>query len=216
MELQFNFRMPTLTYFQLHGRAEAIRMLAHHAKVQFDDVKLSFEEWGAKKGAGEYTGQLPQWSNNGEIMTQSNAILKMLAHEHGLMPKCALSTYRAERLHEIGNDLQAKGHMKALFTPDGFTEETLKAFMVDWNATMALFEEHFAKHEFAAGDHLTWADFNMLSGALSGFLNHNEKHANMKNAMRDGVKAYPKYEAYIHRMKDSMPTFFEGREEYWI
>ena len=88
--------------------------------------------------------------------------------------------------------------------------------MKDWCAAMDVMEEHFAKHEYAAGDHLTWADFNMLSGALSGALNHHEKHKNFKDAQRAHLEKYPKFKAYIHRLKDSMPTFFEGRTEYWI
>ena len=208
--------MPKLVYFQLHGRAEPIRLLCAHKKIEHEDVKFSFEEWGAKKGSGEFTGQLPQWHNDGEILNQSNAILKMLAHEHGLMPKCPMSTYRAERLAESWNDFQAKGHFKALFSPDGFTQELLDACMVDWNNHSAIMEEHFSKHEFAAGDHLTWMDFNLLSGAISGFLNNHEKHKNFKDAQREHIKKHPKFEAYIHRMKDMMGSYFEGREEYWI
>ena len=60
--------MPKLVYFELHGRAEAIRLLCHHAKVEFEDVRFSFEEWGAKKGSGEFKGQLPQWHEDGEVM----------------------------------------------------------------------------------------------------------------------------------------------------
>ncbi len=43
-----------LVYFGLHARAAAIRSLLTHAKVPFVDEVLTFEEFGAKKAAGEF------------------------------------------------------------------------------------------------------------------------------------------------------------------
>ena len=37
--------MPTLFYFDLYGRAEPMRMLLNHAGVQFDDKRISNEEF---------------------------------------------------------------------------------------------------------------------------------------------------------------------------
>ena len=34
-----------LTYFNLRGRAETIRMLFAAADVKFEDVRITFEEW---------------------------------------------------------------------------------------------------------------------------------------------------------------------------
>ena len=42
-----------LFYFGFYGRAEPIRLLAHHAKIpNFEDVRLTFEEWPALKASG--------------------------------------------------------------------------------------------------------------------------------------------------------------------
>ena len=38
-----------LHYFDLYGRAESIRMLLNHAKVEFEDVLLARESWPEKK-----------------------------------------------------------------------------------------------------------------------------------------------------------------------
>ena len=50
-----------LIYFPLQGRAQASRYLLTYKQVAFEDVKLSFEEWGAVKAAGTYgeNAQLP-------------------------------------------------------------------------------------------------------------------------------------------------------------
>ena len=60
---------------------------------------MTFEEWGAAKAAGTYGegNQLPVWiMDDGKILNQSNAILKMLAHEHGYMPETPSQEFEAE------------------------------------------------------------------------------------------------------------------------
>ena len=51
-----------LTYFAGRGRAEQIRLALHHAKIDFEDEKLSFEAWPVKRAElGDYFefGQMP-------------------------------------------------------------------------------------------------------------------------------------------------------------
>ena len=50
--------MYKVQYFNLYGRAEPIRMLLTHAKVEFEDVRYEFADWPAIKGNFEF-GQLP-------------------------------------------------------------------------------------------------------------------------------------------------------------
>jgi len=47
-------------YFDIYGKAEAIRMLLSKAGVAFEDVRVSGESWAELKGSGtlEY-GQVP-------------------------------------------------------------------------------------------------------------------------------------------------------------
>ena len=60
-----------LANVNLYGRAEPIRMLLNHAKVPFEDVRLSREEWLAQKSQydSEY-GQCPILIlDNGKTLT---------------------------------------------------------------------------------------------------------------------------------------------------
>ena len=43
-----------LYYFDMYGRAEPIRALLHHAKVEFEDVRLPFDEFKAMKPTLEF------------------------------------------------------------------------------------------------------------------------------------------------------------------
>ena len=55
---------PKVVYFNIQGRAQSFRYLLAHKGVEYEDVRVTFEEWGAAKGAGTYTapgGQLPAY-----------------------------------------------------------------------------------------------------------------------------------------------------------
>ena len=51
---------PTLVYFTLHGKADSMRMLLHKAGVDYNDERISFADWPARKASGQFpTGQVP-------------------------------------------------------------------------------------------------------------------------------------------------------------
>ena len=68
-----------LTYFDMNGRAEAIRNLLCHANFDYDDNRLSFDQFGDMKAAEHFPlGCVPIWEEDGFKMVQSSAILRML------------------------------------------------------------------------------------------------------------------------------------------
>ena len=82
--------MPKVIYFNVQGRAQAIRFLLGAKGVAFEDVRMTGEEWGAAKAANTYGegAQLPLYvRDDGSKMAQSMAILKALAFEHGYAPE---------------------------------------------------------------------------------------------------------------------------------
>ena len=51
---------PTLYYFNLHYKADSIRMLLHKAGVDFNDEKIAFADWPEKKASGQFpAGAVP-------------------------------------------------------------------------------------------------------------------------------------------------------------
>ena len=77
---------PKLVYFNIQARAQAIRYLLTDCNVDFEDIRLTSEEWAEAKAAGTYTapgGSLPSYIEpNGEQKNQSVAILHYLAKKH--------------------------------------------------------------------------------------------------------------------------------------
>ena len=79
--------MGKLTYFPLHGRGEATRMLLNFAKVDFENEILPFAEWKYRKSEFP-AGQVPVWTDEeGNMYNQSVSIVNALARQHGFSPK---------------------------------------------------------------------------------------------------------------------------------
>ena len=76
-----------LLYFDhLYARAEPIRMLLHYAGANWEDVRLTKEEFAKMKENGELpSGQLPTYiDEQGNQLNQSNAINIMIAKKYNL------------------------------------------------------------------------------------------------------------------------------------
>merc|ERR1712137_637639 len=77
---------PQLIYF---GLPESIRQTLKAGNVEFEDVRLTQEEFQQRKATGEFAfGQLPVLVlDNGTKVTQSNAILRWAGKQSGLYPQ---------------------------------------------------------------------------------------------------------------------------------
>ena len=85
--------MGKLSYFDIYGRAEMIRLLLNYAGVDFEDERFTQAEWPEHKASFK-TGQVPCWTDDsGKQFGESEAIFKMLAHEHGLAGKTGAEVY---------------------------------------------------------------------------------------------------------------------------
>ena len=78
--------LPKVEYFGMcYGRADPIRFLLHHAKVDYEYVGYEQAQWGQIKGtpaAGEFGG-LPKVTYQGKEYGQSMATLRMLGAKLG-------------------------------------------------------------------------------------------------------------------------------------
>jgi hypothetical protein len=84
---------PTLHYFDIRGRAEAIRMAMADANVPFVDAAFSSEEWGKERPDGLKAkliragklpfGQVPMLEQGNFSLVQSHSILRYLGRAYG-------------------------------------------------------------------------------------------------------------------------------------
>uniref|UniRef100_A0A1I7Z8A1 glutathione transferase n=1 Tax=Steinernema glaseri TaxID=37863 RepID=A0A1I7Z8A1_9BILA len=71
-----------LVYFDLEGRAEVSRLMFHDANVNFEDHRITFDEWPQLKSSFP-NEQLPVLEHNGKQLCQSDAINRFLAKTFG-------------------------------------------------------------------------------------------------------------------------------------
>ena len=74
-----------VTYFEVYGRADPIRMMLHHSKTPFEDCFVTFEQWKGMKGtpaAGEFQC-LPIVCVNGKDHQQTGPILRSMGQRLG-------------------------------------------------------------------------------------------------------------------------------------
>jgi len=74
---------PTLTYFDIRGRTEPIRLLLHDNDIEFEDKRILLEDWSALKPKITPFHTLPIFEDGDLKITQSSAILRYLAKKHG-------------------------------------------------------------------------------------------------------------------------------------
>ncbi|KAL6736815.1 hypothetical protein Aduo_007122 [Ancylostoma duodenale] len=75
-----------LTYFNGRGTAEIIRQVFVLAGQEYEDVRLSFEEWPKHKAEMPF-GQIPVLEVDGKQLAQSLAIVRFLARNFGFAGK---------------------------------------------------------------------------------------------------------------------------------
>merc|ERR1712211_12116 len=70
--------MVKLTYFDLEGRGELIRLLLHAGNIDFEDLRFGFGEWAKHKPNTPF-GSVPVLHWDGEEMAQTMAIVRFVA-----------------------------------------------------------------------------------------------------------------------------------------
>lgn len=86
-----------ITYFDFKGRAEPIRLALVVGGIEFEDTRLTAEEFQAIKPSLPY-GQLPVMEVDGEVIAQGLGLLTYAGKLSGLLPEDPI---KGLRVHEI-------------------------------------------------------------------------------------------------------------------
>ena len=98
---------PQLIYFDIPGLAEASRQTLRAGNIEFEDVRLSREDFQQKKEAGEFPfGQLPVLVlDDGTKVSQSNAILRWAGKQSTLYPSDSTEALRVDEVIDALDDV---------------------------------------------------------------------------------------------------------------
>jgi len=94
-----------LTYFNLMGRAEPMRLMFVYAGVPYEDHRIEKEQWATLKPKTPH-GQLPVLEEDGKELSQSMAISNYLARKLGLDGKDDWESAKVQELMGCLDDVK--------------------------------------------------------------------------------------------------------------
>ncbi|MFH4977123.1 hypothetical protein AB6A40_003832 [Gnathostoma spinigerum] len=189
-----------VTYFNIRGLAEPIRMLLVDQGISFEDNRLSYDEWPKVKPTMQF-GQVPCLHEDGTQIVQSGAILRHLARKHNLNGSNEAETTYADMFYEGIRDLHTK-YAKMIYQAyetekDKFIKETLP---VELEKFEKLIKTHDSGKHYILGDKICFADYVLfeeldimiilVSTALDHFPTLKAYHQRFME--RPNIKAYYK------------------------
>jgi glutathione S-transferase len=96
---------PLLTYFAIRGRAEIVRVMLEELGVEYDERRVSVEEWPTVKQTLMF-GQMPTYREGDVLIDQSHAIYRYLARKHNLYGDNEHERIRCDIVEEAFVDAQ--------------------------------------------------------------------------------------------------------------
>uniref|UniRef100_A0A146LSX5 glutathione transferase n=1 Tax=Lygus hesperus TaxID=30085 RepID=A0A146LSX5_LYGHE len=153
--------MPTykLTYFDVRALGEPIRMLLTYMGQEFEDVRLTFDEWMKIKSTSPF-GKLPTLEVDGKTITQSAAICRYLGREAGLAGESPWEDLQIDIIVDTFTDFR-KDVSGFHHEPDPEVKEKKRLALL--KETVPFYFERFDKiikenNGYVANGKLSWAD----------------------------------------------------------
>jgi glutathione S-transferase len=166
-----------LTYFDFDGgRGEPIRIALHAAGIEFEDERLSFEEFGKMRHSLRFSS-LPILTIDGKAVTQSNAISRYIGKMAGMYPEDDLQALYCD---EVIDALEDVNHyiVPTLFLQGHELQAAREKLVAGW---LSIYLKGLGQlltrggDTYFADDRLTVADLKMLvqvRALRSGRLEH--------------------------------------------
>lgn len=204
-----------LHYFFLYGRAEAARMALWKAGVEYEDNKVTGDDWKALKESGKLPfGQMPALEfPDGTVLAQSESIMKYLGDTYKLRPEDPLLNAKADSITQHGGSDVTMKVAPMIFSQAPDRNEKLK------EAAETHFPPYFEKlasflpadKKYLTGDTLTIYDFQ-CAGLMTNLLcNPNAKDADMWKAIWD--KAPERVKKYHADFAEEMKDYLSARPQ---
>jgi glutathione S-transferase len=189
-----------LTYFDYSGsRGEECRLALHLNGVDFEDRRLSRDQWKELKPTTPF-GSLPLLEVEGRPpLAQSNAILSFIGRQHGSHPKDPWDAARHEALFCAVEDLRAAVASTGATDDADEKKRRREAFAEGYLNRWCAHVERQIAGPFVEGDAIHLADvklFVIVSALLGGAYDHvgPEAFASFPKipGLVEAVKTHPK------------------------
>eukprot|EP00922_Rhytidocystis_sp_ex-Travisia-forbesii_P034984 GHVS01051959.1.p2 GENE.GHVS01051959.1~~GHVS01051959.1.p2 ORF type:complete len:214 (+),score=28.09 GHVS01051959.1:125-766(+) len=194
---------PTLIYFDTTaGRGEAIRLAFHIGGVDFEDKRISCEEFGKMKGGFTF-GQVPVLEIDGDYTSQSVALLVYAGMKAKLLPEDPVQRMKVlefvhgveDLINRIAPTMKESDPVKKKEMRKQLAADTVPFFLERLDKVAA----KNGKYGFCVGDTMTIADlacYNILGWFKRGCLDDIPTDVGDKwkklNEVHDTVFKHPK------------------------
>ncbi|TMS34859.1 hypothetical protein L596_002366 [Steinernema carpocapsae] len=197
--------MPTsykLTYFDVRALGETARLLFHYAGVQFEDNRITHEQWAALKPTMPF-GQVPVLQVDGHTIPQSFAIYRFLANEFGLAGKTNVEKADLDAIADSFKDFydEAKNY---IYVVCGFREGDADAmykahFVPAVEKFFPIYEKVLAesRNGFFVKGGISWVDFYVANSLLT-----------LTNLKADVLDKYP----HLKKLKETVHSLPQLKE----
>ncbi|XP_078384007.1 hematopoietic prostaglandin D synthase-like [Oculina patagonica] len=197
-------------YFNVRGRAEICRLSFAAANIEFEDIRLTSEEWAKEKASGRSPfGQMPFIvTPEGKALGQSGAIMKYICRQGGLCPADLFDEAVADMITDGVTDLY-KGMVKIHYEKDETKKEELKKEFIETTLPTRLGQfDALLKGPFFLGDKLTYADITFFD--ISNNFMWRGKPGDPEH-----LQKYPKLLEHYKRVRDvpGIKAWLEKRPE---
>jgi len=159
-----------LIYFGVQARAELARMLFRYANVDFEDVRITRDDWATlKQDPKTKFGQVPILEINGKPIAQSQAIVRYLAQKFGYLPTDPDAALPIDELYAfINSDISDKQFLGSLFQDPEAKEKYRSDYFGNQLPTRLGYIEKILESStsgYLVGDKLTLADLALIDFA---------------------------------------------------
>ncbi|KAL0871452.1 hypothetical protein ABMA27_005175 [Loxostege sticticalis] len=191
-----------LTYFNFKAVGESIRLLLLYGGQEFEDIRLTSEEWRQYKPTTPF-GQAPVLEIDDKKYAQSMAISRYLGRKYGLAGATLEEDLEIDMIVDYINEIRAKG-FEVRYEKDEAIQTrkhadfTQNVYPVMLNRLNDIIEKN---NGYIALGKLTWADF--LFAGMFDYLKMmmrtpdlEEKYPNFKKVV-DRVHALPQLQEYL-------------------
>ena len=166
-----------LTYFDMDGgRAEPVRIAFHHGGIEFEDNRISFEDFMKMRESTRFNS-VPTMEIDGKVVTQTNAMLRYVGKKVGLYPEDEMQAFYCDEPMDAVEDLLHR--IVGTFGLEGDElKQAREKLVAGWLTTFIKgLDELLARGggEYFADNRLTVADLKVFvqTGSLaSGFFDH--------------------------------------------
>jgi len=211
-----------LTYFDVNGRADCIRMMLNHAGAQYEDCRLSFPQFGEMKQQGCFPmGSVPVWDEDGFCMPDGCAILRMLAIRHGYYSDKPMIIHNIDSIVDF-----AEGLMKPWSTytapllgggalaDDEKADEFINKYVKELVRVVGARLDGHGKKFIAGTDRPTIADFKAFTNLSTAMSDMNPASAfpeSVQTKIKSTCMAHDGFKRWVMGMKQECSTLLANR-----